>query len=462
MNSRSVLLTMHHWLVMVAASGLLIAATGCSDIDDRPSGDSHAATVVEPPTNRIAIPATVRNNLGITFAAAERRAVADTIRVPGAFELQPRARQVYQMTLPGTVELLVDQFDEVEQGEVLYRFRSPQWPELKHEVLAAEQAMASATAEIAVAQARVTEAKSNLAQVRERLEQLESAGVRQATLEMEAREIEARLPRLEAEVGLAEAKLGNAEGDLEHALHRASTVTGIDEETLGEPVTDEEGTRKRYQTIHWIDVRANRDGVVDEVHVTDGGFVEPPSVVLRMIDPTMLRFVGMGLQSDLPRLSSDSPTWIVPPRSKGVGMNDSVEAQLSIAVSAHADDRTVPLHVTPGELRSWMRPGVAAFLEVAVDSTGGMAVAIPRSAIVRDGITHVFFLRDPADPNQVIRVEADMGVNDGRWVALNSGVAIGDEVVVDGAYELKLASEQSGVSQKGGHFHADGTFHEAH
>ena len=102
---------------------------------------------------------------------------------------------------------------------------------------------------------------------------------------------------------------------------------------------------------------------------------------------------------------------------------------------------------------------MSAFLEVTVEATDGPALAIPRSAIVKDGIVHVFFRRDPADPNKAIRVEADMGVSDGRWVALNSGVMLSDEVVLNGAYELKLATQQSGVSQKGGHFHADGTFH---
>ena len=61
-----------------------------------------------------------------------------------------------------------------------------------------------------------------------------------------------------------------------------------------------------------------------------------------------------------------------------------------------------------------------------------------------------------------IRIEADMGATDGRWVAVRSGLMLNDEVVLAGAYELKLASQQSGVSQKGGHFHADGTFHGEH
>jgi len=34
----------------------------------------------------------------------------------------------------------------------------------------------------------------------------------------------------------------------------------------------------------------------------------------------------------------------------------------------------------------------------------------------------------------------------------------GDEVVLNGLYQLMVAT--SGSIQKGGHFHADGTFHE--
>ena len=51
---------------------------------------------------------------------------------------------------------------------------------------------------------------------------------------------------------------------------------------------------------------------------------------------------------------------------------------------------------------------------------------------------------------------------DGRWISILSGLMRNDEVVLAGAYELKLASQQSGAPQKGGHFHADGTFHEDH
>ncbi|MBA3846451.1 MAG: hypothetical protein H0X45_07390, partial [Planctomycetes bacterium] len=38
-----------------------------------------------------------------------------------------------------------------------------------------------------------------------------------------------------------------------------------------------------------------------------------------------------------------------------------------------------------------------------------------------------------------------------------SGVAEGDQVVVDGIYQLRLSG--AGKAQLGGHFHSDGTFH---
>ena len=109
-----------------------------------------------------------------------------------------------------------------------------------------------------------------------------------------------------------------------------------------------------------------------------------------------------------------------------------------------------------------MRPGVSAFLEVVLDASAAPGAAVPRSCIVQDGLEHVLFRRDPKKPNEVIRTEADMGMSDGRWVILNSGVMVGDEIVLDGAYELKLATSRSGIQQKGGHFHADGSFHEDH
>jgi len=444
-------------LFIILLAAIVLAA--CSrdepaDVSTEPAADA--------PTNRIDVSPTVRSNLGITFTDVQRRRVDRTIRVPGAFELKPKARHEYRMMLPGRVELMVDQLETVQPSDVLYRFQSPRWPELQQEIIAAEQDIDSARAAINVAQAALDEAHQRRDQIRSRLAALAEADFRQADLEAQAEQIEASIPRLKAELQQAETTLANAKRSRKHALRRASSATGLDESDLAADMEHEGEIVPAYMTIEWIDVRATESGVVESLAVTDGAFVEPPSVVLSTVDPDAVRFRAMLLQSDLSRISSNADARIAPPMSTGMTLDEGVPASLTIGLEAHPEQRTVTVLATPTGTAPWIRPGMSAFLEIVTDTSGGPALAIPRAAIVKDGIVHVFFRRDPNDSNKVIRVEADMAVADGRWVEIRSGLSLNDEVVLDGAYELKLASEQSGVSQKGGHFHADGTFHEDH
>lgn len=443
-------------LIPLLLCGLLF--TGCSseDASNKPSHDEETGGM---PTNRVAIPPTVRSNLGITFAPVERRRVEQTLRIPGVFELQPLARREYRMVLPGEVELAVDQYQRVEAGDVLYRFRSPTWPELQHEIITAEQSIQTAKADIALAQTNVASSQSQLKKVRERLGAIKDAGFRNAELALKAEELQTLVNRSQSELVRAETELDNAWRTHEHAMHRAASATGLDEADLQKVVAHEGTNVPAYRTIDWITVRAARPGIVEQLAVTDGAYAEVPTMVLSTVDLSRLRFHAEALQSDMPRLTGELAARIVP-----VGGADTpeqaIDAEVSVGINAHPDERTVSLIATPNTHQAWARPGVSAFLEVVTDGTAQPALAIPRAAVVKDGIVHVFFRRDPNDPNKAIRVEADMGVDDGTWVAINSGLSLNDEVVLDGAYELKLATQQSGTQQKGGHFHADGTFHE--
>jgi hypothetical protein len=322
-----------------------------------------------------------------------------------------------------------------------------------------EQDIESAHAEIGVARARIDEAERRVEILRERLSSLSNADIRNADLESQASEMEASLPRLRAELGQSETKLANAKTTREHALHRASAATGIPEDRLAAASEGDAEAVPTYRAIDWIEVRATEPGVVETLGITDGAFAEAPSLVLSTVDPSRVRFRALALQGDLVRLGSIPAARIVPPSAGAIPLTDGVDATVTIGLEAHPEQRTVALLAMPSEGRAWFRPGVSAFLEVVTETTGGPALAIPRAAIVRDGITHVFFRRDPQDPNKAIRVEADMGVDDGRWVVINSGLSLQDEVVLNGTFELKLATQQSGAMQKGGHFHADGTFH---
>ncbi|MEM6277881.1 MAG: hypothetical protein AAF733_00280 [Verrucomicrobiota bacterium] len=401
---------------------------------------SHGGEEGEVPTNRVEIPSTVRDNLGITFAQVERRIVETTIRVPGFFELRPRATMEYRPLMPGQVEFAVDELEFVEPGTVLYRFRSPELLEL--------------LSEIDVARASLEHARLHSETVEERLAALEAAAFKRADLQSESDDLKAEIAKSETEL---EASLNRAARILNfHGSLEADSLTP--QKLLAEVEIDGE-QMPYYRSIDAFEVRASEKGYVDSFAVTNGAYVEEATLLLTTIDPENVRFRALGMQADLPIFTKAETARVVPPQASGADINLSVEASFQLGLSADPEARSVTLIAEPEKILPWIRPGVSAFLEVAEESTSGFVLAIPRSAVVKDGITHVFFKRDPDNANKAIRVEADLGVDDGRWIEVRSGVGPNDEVILDGAYELKLATAQSGTAQKGGHFHADGTFH---
>jgi len=424
-------------LMLLALSFL---CTACNRNDSNVVNDEPTS---EPPSNRVDIPSTVRDNLGITFAKTERRNLDKTIRVPGNFELQPLARHEYRLMLSGVVEFAIDQFEEVNSGTVLYHFRSAEWLEMQ--------------AKIGLASASLDQARSKYEAVDERVKALRQANFKRADLEARLADLSADLTKQEAEFQVSVSHATRIL-NLCHAFGRKSLTP----EYLLESVDQNGKSVPFYQTIDRIEVRAIEPGIVESLAVTDGVFVEDTTLILTTVDPTKIRFRATGLQSDLPKFQNEQQVRIVPPQAKEVNINETIEAELKIGLEADPNRRTMTLFATPKELKSWTKPGVSAFLEIATETTGGIVLAIPLSAVVKDGLAHVFFKRDPFDQNKAIRVEADLGVDDGRWIEVKSEVGPNDEVVLNGAYELKLATATSGTTQKGGHFHADGAYHGEH
>ena len=453
--------------------------------------DAHPSEAA-PATNRVDAPESVRRNLGITFAKVESRPVAQTIRVPGQFELQPEARREYRTMLDGRVELLVKQFDTVEPGTPLYRLASPQWRDLQEKLNDAEAAIQRAEGRAASIPSLMTAHEKHEESLRhsvtlwekrvEQLDQTRASGVVSAdefTVASNSLGMQ-RAQLAEAVEKQAELKAQNTETQTELVaskarfrllLATASTLLGVDEQVLLRPCDPSQASPESHhhhegppdeaapfwREIDEVEIRASLTGVIESVPLTNGAWASTGTLVLTCVDPNRLRFRAMGMQSDLGRLKTGLPALIVPPKGGSIDLQDTMEATLTLGLSADAQERTVELIAVPTRLAAWARPGVSAHLEV-ITAGGQNELSIPLSSVIQDGLSKVIFRRDPKDPDKVIRMEADLGVNDGRWVAVQSGLRDGDEVVLDGVYQLMIAT--SGTVEKGGHFHSDGTFHE--
>ncbi|MBY0311667.1 MAG: efflux RND transporter periplasmic adaptor subunit [Phycisphaerales bacterium] len=407
------------------------------------------------PTNRVDIPASVRQNLGITFAKVESRNVAQTLRVPGRFELLPTARREYRTPLSGRVEILVSQYQKVEPGTPLYRVDASGWRDL-HEQISATRARAESMVPLMAAQAdheKSLAEKVTLWQDRlKQLDELRSAGGGSATQAIEAR---ATLNASQSELAVARgrsaelaAQRSQAESDLRSLTARHDVMTRgagcLDGHNAAAP-----------DSIYTV--CAVEPGIVETIGLTPGALAEENGLVLTLVQPEKIRFHARGLQADLGRLRGGLPARIAPPQGGSVDLQDAMTGVLQLGLGAEADERTVDLLVTPESLTGWARAGVSAHMEVTL-AGGTPELAVPQSAVVRDGARGIIFRRDPANPDKVIRMEADLGLSDGRWVVIASGVKEGDEIVLGGNFQLMLAT--SGSTEKAGHFHSDGTFHE--
>lgn len=407
-------------------------------------------------TNRVDIPASVRQNLGITFAKVESRNVARTLRVPGQFELLPTARREYRAPLAGRIELLVSQYQQVDAGTPLYRLDAAAWWDL-HEQIASVQATIDSMGPLREAHRRHEQSLEDKVTLwQERLAQLEELRVAGGGSAAQFTEARATLNATQAE--LAEVMERDAELQAQQRQAEAqlrSLHSRRDLLVSGSRCGDNRGGLDPASGLVACAVAA---GVVEAVGITPGGLAEENGSIVTIVQPDQIRFRARGLQSDLGRLRDGLPARVAVPLGGSLPLQDAImDGELRIGLSADPDERTVDLILVPTTLAGWARAGVSAHLEITL-SGGSEELAIPLSAVVRDGAAPIVFRRDPADPDKVIRMEADIGISDGRWVVIASGVKEGDEVVLGGNYQLMLAT--SGNVSKGGHFHPDGTFHD--
>ncbi|MHC4935432.1 MAG: efflux RND transporter periplasmic adaptor subunit [Planctomycetota bacterium] len=418
-------------------SAILLALTlaGCRPAEPLPAPAAASGGEAEAPTNRTPVPASVRESLGISFATADYRPVASTVPLPGHFEVLPTAQHHYPVPAAGRVTVHVAPLQEVAAGELILEIDAPDWRALQLELVEARALRLGAEAGVARARAARIAAGALV------------------PLSPDSPDV------FSAELEAARATLLAAEDRLAQLLSRAATLTGLDEARLAA----EEAGIPAWRRLPSIPIRATTPGVVREVEAATGTWVTAGTEVLHIVQPRALRFRARALQADLiDRIRDGQSARILPPEGRGAARRaEGIGGTVRIGVTGNPESRTTDVFIdlpeAPGP--EWARPLVVAIAEVVVGgSTTPVELAIPNRALIRDGLETVFFRRAPDDPDVVIRTIADLGESDGRYTAILSGLAPGDEVVVDGVYPLKLASSAKPVTT--GHFHADGTYHE--
>lgn len=197
-----------------------------------------------------------------------------------------------------------------------------------------------------------------------------------------------------------------------------------------------------------VTVRAASDGLVEAFPSETGAWVETGAAVVRLVDPGAVRLKALAAASDAARLADGLAATV-----------DGAPGEVRLGVGDA--NGLVPVYVVFPKGGARGRAGARATATCVLDADETPQAAVPTRALVRIGLQPTVFVKDAHDADRFVAVDVVPGRSAGGWTAV-TGLPEGDgvEVVVEGAFELKLALPAAGEAKPAGHFHADGTFHE--
>lgn len=322
------------------------------------------------------------------------------------------AVSAYAMPCAGRISLQVKSAQQVRKGDLLFTVDSPA---LYEQIAAVESVRAG-----------LDRCAEELAALQERLDGLRGAGVRNSSLEEQQRFKKAEQRQLESDLRTAEARLKAQLGG-------------------GELQCSEDGRALLL-------VRAQHDGTVRNVGVSQGSWGEQGAPVITMSNTAAMEIIGSLYAGNMPHFTAIRA--LVP-----VGReNRSLTGTWRLAEQVDPQKLTRTLYFTPDELPAGVPAGQLCRLDLYDEQAeNDGSIAIPDSALVKVGVDDVVFVEISEGQYAMLKVHAGTSR---RGMTPVKGLMPGQRLVVKGGYELKYILPGEGQKKKAGHFHADGKFHE--
>ncbi len=375
---------------------LLVGCSAMSGSDAHEDHEEREAGVVELAPEAVAA-------ARIVVEPAVEGSISDGLSVPARIALDPRKNAIVSAWIAGQVDAIqVRPGDSVKRHQRLAEVQSPE--------------LGQAVAAYRTAKARDDAADARLA----RLRRLETDGVTSS-----------------AQVLESEADHAEAEGDLEAAEERLR-ILGVSLD-VGDPHAGDHFPSR-------VPVRSPIDGKVLTTDASVGQRVEPGQALFHVGDLDEVLLVLDVYERDL-RSVREGQTVRFSVEAWPDERFEGVVAQVGDWIEP--DARTVEVRVVVANPEHKLKPNMYAQAVLTTDSVVPIVgVVVPMGALTEvDGAEVVFVEAEPGHFRRVAVVVAQRGA---EQVRLESGVAVGDRVVVDGAFALKSELEKGEL----GHGHA--------
>jgi RND family efflux transporter MFP subunit len=192
--------------------------------------------------------------------------------------------------------------------------------------------------------------------------------------------------------------------------------------------SDREAARTRMvtarQQLERTEVRAPFDGIVSDRKVSAGDTAQVGKELLKVIDPSSLRFEGLVSADAVGQIEPGQEVWF---RIHGYADREFTGTVTRVNPAVNITTRQVEVLVSFDDARQ--QPNVAGlYAEGRVETKSQAALALPTASIVREG-DHAFAWR--VKDGKVNKVPVNLGVRDARSgsFTVQSGLVEGDAVL---------------------------------
>jgi len=192
--------------------------------------------------------------------------------------------------------------------------------------------------------------------------------------------------------------------------------------------SDREAARTRMvtarQQLARTEVRAPFDGIVSDRKVSAGDTAQVGKELLKVIDPSSLRFEGFISADSIGEVSTGQPVWF---RIHGFNEREFTGVITRVNPAANSTTRQVEVLVSFDDAKQ--QPNVAGlYAEGHIETRSTATLALPSASVVREG-DNAFAWRVNGDKLQ--KVALTLGERDARTgaYALLSGLAEGDKLL---------------------------------
>jgi RND family efflux transporter MFP subunit len=235
-----------------------------------------------------------------------------------------------------------------------------------------------------------------------------------------------------------------------HRLHEAENALAVaDAERDAAQRRYDQSTGEQKPADAGIPVLAPIGGVLARVDAAPGRYVAEGEVLFHIVNLDRLWLEARIAEADVGRLRQPDGAWFTVEGFERIFDTFELGGRLvALGGAIDPDSRTTPLIIAFDNPHHRLRTGMFANARVFTgESRQGLAV--PASAIFDDAGQEVVYVMLGGESFQ--RRLVRLGVRDGSWVEVLSGVEPGERVVSQGAYLLRLAAS---APLEVGHGHA--------